>query len=101
MRKFQRTIEDFTCEKCGAFVKGNGYTNHCPDCLWSKHVDINPGDRLNHCQGLMKPVDILFKNQIWQLVHQCEKCGELKNIKLNTQNLNIEKIAALIKEKLH
>jgi len=44
-KKFQKRIENFTCEKCGLFVKGTGYTDHCPNCLWSKHMDINPGDR--------------------------------------------------------
>src|SRR3989338_8156335 len=44
-RRFQRTKEDFTCERCGFFVRGSGYTNHCPQCLWSKHVDVNPGNR--------------------------------------------------------
>ena len=33
-------------------MKGNGYTNHCPKCLWSKHVDINPGDRGANEQAL-------------------------------------------------
>jgi hypothetical protein len=51
-RKFQRTREDFTRERCRTFVKGGGYTNHCPECLWSKHVDVNPGDRQATCQGL-------------------------------------------------
>jgi len=44
-RLFTRNIENFTCERCGAAVEGNGFTNHCPACLCSKHVDINPGDR--------------------------------------------------------
>jgi Zn finger protein HypA/HybF involved in hydrogenase expression len=48
---FKRTIEDFTCEHCGEQVTGNGFTNHCPQCLWSKHVDIDPGDRLALCGG--------------------------------------------------
>ena len=55
-KKFQRTIEDFTCEQCNFAVKGNGYTNHCPKCLWSKHVDVNPGDRAATCGGLMEPI---------------------------------------------
>ena len=42
---FTRKVEDFTCEHCGREVHGNGYTNHCPHCLHSKHVDVNPGDR--------------------------------------------------------
>ena len=36
-RNFQRHVEDFECEHCGAFVEGDGYTNHCPACLWCKH----------------------------------------------------------------
>ncbi|MEK7158524.1 MAG: RNHCP domain-containing protein, partial [Patescibacteria group bacterium] len=44
-RTFQRRVEDFTCESCGAQVTGDGYTNHCPQCLVSKHVDVYPGDR--------------------------------------------------------
>lgn len=81
-RKFQRKIEDFVCENCGEEVKGNGYTNHCPNCLWSKHVDNNPGDRQNECQGLMKPINAFFKNGIWHLVHKCQKCGFEKIIKI-------------------
>ena len=54
-RSFQRRIENFVCEHCGEKVIGDGYTNHCPKCLWSKHVDVNPGDRMAHCGGMMKP----------------------------------------------
>jgi Zn finger protein HypA/HybF involved in hydrogenase expression len=82
IRKFQRTVEDFVCENCGAKVQGNGYTNHCPVCLWSKHVDVNPGDRANPCGGLMEPVDTYFKAQQWYLKHRCQKCELEKNIKI-------------------
>ena len=85
-RKFQRTIEDFTCENCGEEVKGTGYTNHCPVCLWSKHVDINPGDRENSCEGLMKPVDAYFKSQQWYLNQECQKCGEINVIKVQPED---------------
>jgi len=78
MRQFQRTIEDFTCEHCGQFVAGNGYTNHCPYCLWSKHVDINPGDRAAACGGLMQPVGVDQKNNEWILIHHCQRCGHEK-----------------------
>jgi Zn finger protein HypA/HybF involved in hydrogenase expression len=81
-RKFQRTIEDFVCENCGEEVKGTGYTNHCPACLWSKHVDINPGDRENSCQGLMKPIDAYFKSQEWYLNQECQKCNAINVIKV-------------------
>jgi hypothetical protein len=55
---FKKTKEDFVCEHCGKPVVGNGYTNHCPECLWSKHVDVNPGDRAATCLGLMEPVGV-------------------------------------------
>ena len=58
VKKFQKHTEDFTCEHCGAFLQGNGYTNHCSRCLWSKHVDNSPGDRANSCRGLMKPIAV-------------------------------------------
>jgi len=79
-RKFQRTKEDFICEHCGVLVKGNGYTNHCPHCLWSKHVDINPGDRKASCQGLMEPVGIESRGGEYIIIHHCLSCGtEKKN----------------------
>lgn len=75
-QKFQRNIEDFTCEHCGHEVKGTGYTNHCPKCLYSKHVDVNPGDRGEECRGLMKPIQLIMKKGKHSIVHQCLLCGE-------------------------
>lgn len=80
-KKFQRKIEDFTCEKCGEKVKGDGYTNHCPVCLWSKHVDVNPGDREANCGGLMKPTNIETEKKEYVITHRCEKCGHEKRNK--------------------
>ncbi len=57
-RRFQRRIENFTCGNCGAEIVGGGYTDHCPFCLFSKHVDVNPGDRNAKCGGVMKPVAV-------------------------------------------
>ena len=72
---FQKTVENFTCEHCGEKVKGNGYTNHCPKCLWSKHVDINPGDRASDCQGMMKPTKVESEDGVYVLTYRCEKCN--------------------------
>lgn len=74
-RKFRRKIEDFVCENCEQEVVGNGYTNHCPACLWSKHVDVQPGDRAEECSGMMEPVGIDGKSWEYRLLHRCEKCG--------------------------
>jgi hypothetical protein len=98
-RKFQRKIEDFTCENCGARVKGNGYTNHCPVCLWSKHVDINPGDRESKCGGLMKPIDIELKKGEYVLTQQCLKCKHLRKNKAVKED-DINKIIEFSKDKV-
>jgi len=74
-RTFQRRIENFICERCSGEVVGNGYTNHCPHCLWSKHVDINPGDRACPCLGAMRPERIELKSQQSWIHHVCETCG--------------------------
>ncbi|MCR4917494.1 MAG: RNHCP domain-containing protein [Alphaproteobacteria bacterium] len=76
MKKFTKTVENFTCTHCGAAVFGNGYTNHCPHCLWSKHVDDNPGDRAAKCGGMMRPVSIERDGERFIIIHKCEKCGK-------------------------
>jgi hypothetical protein len=42
---FTRRRENFTCLRCGTPVRGSGYTNHCPRCLWSRHVSALDDDR--------------------------------------------------------
>ncbi|MBP5204121.1 RNHCP domain-containing protein [bacterium] len=72
---FIRRVENFVCENCNTEVEGNGYTDHCPNCLYSKHVDINPGDRLCDCKGLMKPISVEYKKQKYRIHYVCTKCG--------------------------
>lgn len=72
--KFQRRKEDFLCAHCGVFVVGNGYTDHCPACLWSRHVDINPGDRAQSCGGMMEPVWAERKGTGYRIYYRCQKC---------------------------
>ena len=72
--KFQRKIEDFTCEHCGQAVSGTGFTNHCTACLWSKHVDVNPGDRAEACGGLMEPIAVAQKKGSYRIQFRCVKC---------------------------
>ena len=93
-KKFQRHIEDFTCAHCGASVKGDGYTNHCPECLWSRHVDVNPGDRSAFCQGMMAPIAFTVKHGNYILTHRCTTCGIEKNNK-TSKNDNFEAILRL------
>lgn len=97
-KKFTRTIEDFECENCGKVVQGSGYTNHCPNCLWSKHVDINPGDRLCNCKGLMEPVDVLQKDGDYTILHKCQICGFERKNKFQ-ENDNFEKLLEITRAK--
>ena len=80
-KKFKRTIEDFRCGECGATVRGNGFTNHCPWCLWSKHVDNNPGDREAFCDGMMTPIQIEKEGEEYIITHKCKRCGHEKRNK--------------------
>lgn len=77
-RQFKRQIEDFVCKHCGSAVEGDGYTNHCPYCLWSRHVDEFPGDRADDCGGLMQPVALEGSPPGARILHRCMLCGHEK-----------------------
>ena len=84
--------EEFVCENCGENISKLNYTarDHCPHCLYSKHVDVFPGDRANGCMGLMKPIGIeKFKNT-YKIVYKCSKCNQIhKNVMANDDNYDL------------
>lgn len=92
MKKFTMIDESFTCEYCNHLINPLGYTarDHCPYCLYSKHLDIFPGDRNNTCHGLMQPIGIeKFKNT-YKIIYKCTKCQQIhKNIMANDDNYDI------------
>ena len=91
MKRFNELDEGFFCENCGKEVKPLGYTSrdHCPYCLYSKHVDINPGDRKNTCLGLLEPIEIEKFKDTYKIVYKCDKCNELhKNIIAKDDDMN-------------
>ncbi|MBQ6539113.1 MAG: RNHCP domain-containing protein [Bacilli bacterium] len=91
MKKFSKNDDEFICENCGKQVSKLNYTSrdHCPYCLYSKHVDINPGDRKNTCLGLLKPIDIEKFKDTYKIIYKCEKCKEIhKNIIANDDDYN-------------
>jgi len=98
-QSFKRTIEDFTCEQCDFHVQGNGYTNHCPQCLWSKHVDVHPGDRAASCVGMMSPAAVLHLGGECTIVHVCVLCGLTKKNKAGDDD-NLEELSRLSAEPL-
>ncbi len=78
-KRFTKNDGSFVCAHCVKEVLPLGYSsrNHCPFCLWSVHVDINPGDRACGCGGLLKPIFAepdAKKGYI--ITHECQKCGE-------------------------
>lgn len=73
--RFTRKKEDFVCEVCHTFVTGNGYTDHCPECLSSKHVDINPGDRASDCGSIMLAERLEHDHGKDYITYRCLKCG--------------------------
>ncbi len=99
---YGRGNDAFTCEHCGAEVEkltNDSFRNHCPACLWSKHVDNVPGDRSSACRGLMRPVRVeRHSKKGWMLVHKCELCGkEGRNISAlnDRQSDDFELLASL------
>jgi hypothetical protein len=72
--------EEFKCGHCRAFIgptlSGGRHRNHCPLCLFSRHVDRSfPGDRLSDCRSLMEPIGLFHRtNGEQMLVHRCKGC---------------------------
>ena len=80
--QWRRPIDDsFTCGHCHRFVgslpSGGHHRNHCPYCLYSRHVDAErSGDRASPCGGMMAPIGAFQRpNGEHVLVHRCECCG--------------------------
>lgn len=91
MKNFIMKDEEFTCINCGKLVNKLNYTarDHCPFCLTSIHVDINPGDRLNTCHGLLIPVGVEKFKDSYKIIYKCNKCGiSHKNIMARDDDIN-------------
>src|SRR4051812_50110737 len=58
---------------------GTAHRNHCPSCLWSKHLDDDvPGDRDAECGSSMEPIAITVRGDgEWVLIHRCLGCDEV------------------------
>ena len=73
----------FLCQHCSTTVPGDvpgtQHRNHCPNCLWSLHVDLRTGDRRSGCQGAMEPIGIATRyDGEWMLLHRCRDCGMIR-----------------------
>lgn len=94
MRHSAASFGDFKCAHCHTLISsahvlsGVNNRNHCPYCLWSRHLDLFvAGDRLSACKAPMKPVGLTLKNgrNKYQrdlrgelmLIHECVECRAL------------------------
>ena len=79
-KRFSKNDSGFICAHCGKEVLplGKSSRNHCPFCLTSLHVDVNPGDRANECRGkLLAGAALVDAKKGYIIIHKCEKCGKL------------------------
>lgn len=92
MKRFNMIDEEFICENCNNKVEKLQYSarDHCPICLYSKHVDINPGDRENNCKGLLEPIGIEKFKDTYKILYRCKKCNQThKNIIAKDDNMDL------------
>lgn len=78
-----REPRGFTCISCKrpvpARAVGTSQRNHCPACLWSRHLDDKVGDRRSACGQPMEPIAIAARARgEWTIVHRCTGCGHMR-----------------------
>jgi hypothetical protein len=86
--------QGFTCRHCGMYITceptiaGVRNRNHCPYCLWSRHLDWRvAGDRLAGCRATMRPIGLTVKHSRnkyagerdgeLMLIHRCTVCDKV------------------------
>jgi RNHCP domain-containing protein len=80
----RRGPDSFRCRHCRLDVSlsapGTRHRNHCPSCLWSRHVDDDvPGDRAADCAGSMEPIAVCVREDgEWALIHRCGACSTVR-----------------------
>ncbi len=77
-------------------LTNGGYRNHCPVCLYSKHVDIVPGDRASACRGPMPPVRLERRSGKGAVVvHRCQWCGFERANRVAVDTVQPDDVAAI------
>ena len=102
-KRFTKLDEEFICENCKKRVTKLGYTsrNHCPYCLTSKHIDINPGDRKETCGGLLRPISLeIDSKKGYVIIFKCEKCGAIRKNK-SAKDDNMDLIISLSSKQIN
>lgn len=109
------SLDGFQCRHCLAYVythpivSGVQNRNHCPYCLWSRHVDhTRVGDRMSACKAIMQPIGLTVKRRQnkygghvlygeLMLIHRCNDCGKVSINRLAADD-QVERIMELFQE---
>jgi hypothetical protein len=93
-KKREQGFSSFRCIKCALMVSadhelsGVNNRNHCPNCLYSRHVDlVKAGDRKAGCGARMQPIGLTVKHTgkkygspsqgELMIIHRCSGCGKV------------------------
>ncbi len=92
----------FSCKNCGCSVTpegaGSEHRNHCPNCLYSLHLDELPGDRASDCGGLMEPITVwVRKNGEWAILHRCRRCGKIVSNRIAADDSPVKLMSIALK----
>lgn len=113
----RQTEEDgFKCVHCSTFVSAATFLsgvqnrNHCPYCLWSRHLDLRKaGDRLSACKAGMSPVGLSLKTtqkkygsrySELMIIHACEGCEKIDINRIASDDV-AEHLLEVFEESLH
>ncbi len=108
MNTYSQSVANFICGHCRheVYTSGNIGThqrNHCPFCLYSRHVDEATGDRKSTCQGMMAPIGLTFKKETDEkkgeimLIHKCNICGKISINRLAGDD-DVEQVQAIFRD---
>ena len=110
------TFGDFKCVHChqhisaDSFLSGVQNRNHCPYCLWSRHLDLyQSGDRLAACKSPMKPVGLALKKTKkkygksqgeMMIIHLCTECEKVSINRIAADDI-VDHVYELFEQSLH
>ncbi len=100
MKRFNEVDQEFICDNCKKKINKLNYSSrdHCNYCLYSKHVDIFPGDRASLCKGNLIPIDIEKHKDTYKVIYKCDKCNMIrKNVVANDDSF--DKILEIMSKK--
>ncbi len=79
-------------------MTNGSYRNHCPSCLWSKHVDVESGDRSAACRGLMRPTGVGHRSgKGLVIVHRCIACGFVRPNRIADDPVQGDAVEAIVR----